>query len=248
MEENGMKDEKIEGAKIKLGALAWLDNFWYHYKWHTLIGAFVLLVVIVCSVQMCSKTAYDVYFMYAGGYEISHKSEGGDVSEYVTFGTSLKYGAKDYDGDGEINVSFMDLFMLTSEELRELELDPDESINYNLLHDNQERLYDSMLYSSYYLCFLSPAVYDEYKVISDVEIFSDLGKYENGKLEFYDDGAIYLRSTAFAELPGICDLPEDTVISLRALSAVASHLNKEENREAFERSIECLEKILNYGN
>ena len=47
-------------------ALAWLDNFWYHYKWHVLVGLFIAVFLFVSIGQMVDKEKVDVYIMYAG--------------------------------------------------------------------------------------------------------------------------------------------------------------------------------------
>ncbi len=42
-------EEKLEPGTLTTNSrvLKWLDNFWYHYKWHTIITLFVAVVVIV---------------------------------------------------------------------------------------------------------------------------------------------------------------------------------------------------------
>ncbi|MBR5314827.1 MAG: hypothetical protein IKU45_05400, partial [Clostridia bacterium] len=46
--------------------LKWLDNFWYHYKWHVIIGLFVIVFLVVAIGQMIDKDKVDAYVMYAG--------------------------------------------------------------------------------------------------------------------------------------------------------------------------------------
>ena len=43
-----------------------LDNFWYHYKWHTIVTLFFVVVFGICIGQMASKDKVDAYIMYAG--------------------------------------------------------------------------------------------------------------------------------------------------------------------------------------
>ena len=64
-----MKDEKqyTEGISVKeSGFLAWLDNFWYHYKWVTLVAVFFVIVISVCIIQSCSQEPTDILVTYAG--------------------------------------------------------------------------------------------------------------------------------------------------------------------------------------
>ena len=245
MEETNVNE--AQGGAVSGGFIAWLDNFWYHYKWHFLISVFVALVIAVCCVQTCQRVEYDIYILYAGNDEIGRTSKDGDLSEFATLGASLKYATKDFDGNGEISVSFIALFTPSNKELEAMD-SADIYYNPSLVKQDTERLHETMLYSSYYVCFLSPAVYEQYRSLGDVRMFHDLSSYDNGKLEYLDEGAVYLGSTGFASLPGFADLPSDTVVCMRSLSAVASHLNKKDNEEAFRRSFEVLEKILNYGS
>ena len=39
----------------------WLENYWYHYKWATIISAFFITVAVICIVQIASKKNYNIY-------------------------------------------------------------------------------------------------------------------------------------------------------------------------------------------
>lgn len=214
-----------------------LENFWYHYKWHSITAIAVIIAIVICSVQMCRKESYDGYVLYAGGYGISRTSDG-DVAEYVKFLSAFKKVVPDTDEDREIVTSFVDLYLPTPEEMAETGSDL-----YALTSDNFSRLkYEMLSGSEYYICFLSEYNYNEYKIWDDVEIFTPLADYVPAgvEVEYYDANAIYLSSLTFYGVEGINKLPPDTLICLRRMSAVASAFNKGEN----ERNRECAEKIL----
>ena len=46
--------------------LKWLDNFWYHHKWKTIISLFLIVVLTVCIAQLVEKEDYDACVMYVG--------------------------------------------------------------------------------------------------------------------------------------------------------------------------------------
>lgn len=246
---NENSTEKLGGDIVlpKNKFTRWLDNFWYHYKWHTIIGLFIIITVTVCTLQMCGKEKSDIYILYSGGYEIERKSDG-DIPEYNTISASFNRTLKDYDEDGTVAVSLKDLFMLSSSEIEEAEKSGDFEVNYTLLSDNKQVLYDTLMYSDYYLCFLSKAIYDEYKTVDGIEMFATLYEFtdENTDVEFYTSSAVLLSSTDFYSLPGICNLPSDTVICLRNVSAFAEHFNKSGNEKAFNNAKDAIETILNY--
>ena len=48
-----------------------LENFWYYYKFHVLIGAFLLICVIVFVRDMLNKVTYDYTVAFLGDYTIN---------------------------------------------------------------------------------------------------------------------------------------------------------------------------------
>lgn len=42
-----------------------MANFWYHYKWHTIISAFVLVFLVIGIIQLRSNNPSDVTALYA---------------------------------------------------------------------------------------------------------------------------------------------------------------------------------------
>ena len=237
-----------ENAKPQ-GFLAWLDNFWYHYKWHSIVALFLVLTVTICSVQMCQKESFDVYILYAGSHEIERQSSTADMPEYQKSKSSLSRVTADLNGDGKVSLSLKDLFILSEEEILEIEgRDDGTEVNYSLLSQNTKILQDTMVYSSYYLCFLSPSVYEDYKAYKEVKMFASLSELVNDGTEvsYYAEDAILLSSTGFYSLPGICELPEDTLICLRSISDYASHMNKADAKREFNSAKDVITKIINY--
>ena len=235
----------------------WLDNYIYHYKWHTIIALFLVFTVTVCSVQMCDKESYDVYVVYAGGYQVSKLVTDGDVAEFVTFSKSLNRAADDYNGDGKVTVSLDSLFMLTADEIKATndklkEEGSDQQVQTQLISQNFKTMNDRMLYSEYYVCLMSESVFKHYSAKAD-HMFADLTKYVNSgtEVKYLDDGkdttAIYLSSTGFKNLPVLYDLPKDTVIALRGFSEVSNTFDAKDNRENYRRSEEFIRSMINYG-
>ncbi len=248
MEENKIPEEGGETAAPKRGFAAWFDNFWYHYKWHSLVALFLVFTVTVCSLQMCKRVDYDINIMYAGGKEISKTHKDGEFAEIEEILSSFKRVTDDFNDDGDVEISILDLFILSNEEIKEAEADKETEVNYSLILNNQKTFNDTVMYSDYYLCFLSDKLYLEYAKTEDgLSVFAPLTSYAAGKdVDFLDEGAIYLHSSGlgFAELPGISSLPKNTVICIRQVNAVASHFDKEEHQELFRRAEDVLVEIL----
>lgn len=249
MENMEKNTEAIDTYSPKSSFLERLDNFWYHYKWHSIIALFLIFTIVICSFQICSKESYDVHVLYSGNHEINRHGEGGNISEYAATLSSLERAADDFDEDGEIKVTLKDLFMLSAEEIKKIEeSDKDNEVNYALINENKQILRDTVMYSSYYVCFFSPSVYEEYKTVDGVEIFAPLNELvENDtSVQYYSESAVYLSSTAFYSLPGISSLPSDTLIALKNPSVFASHFNKKDTERDYERGKATVTKILNY--
>ncbi len=245
------RNEKYEGdVKIKSPVLEKLDNFWYHYKWHTIVVLFVIIVGVILTVQTCSRVETDVYIMYAGPHTISRVSEGGNISEYENAVSSLKKISTDYSGDGVVSISLIDLFVVNSEESKKiLEENPGKEINEALVKENTDTLRQKLLFGEYYLCFLSERIFKEYEAEYGDAMFAPLAQYgtDGTEYEYASERGIYLRSIPFSELPEICELPEDTVVCLRSFSEVASMIGRSDNEENFHRGEEMLKKLLSYG-
>ena len=97
------REEKLDAEfqVQKSPVLAWLDNFWYHYKWHTIISVFFATVLVLCLVQLFDRPKYDVNFVIAGTYRMDNEQ----VADYSKEINQLV--PEDYDGNGEKNVNIM---------------------------------------------------------------------------------------------------------------------------------------------
>ena len=225
-----------------------IDNFLYYYKWHTIVAAVILVVIAILVFQTASRTSYDGYILYAGPYEIKKTGINGDIDPYSEVISSLKSVCYDFDNDNNVNVALQNLFVLNEDEANKLyETNPGQSINSTLVKEDSSMLSQTMMYGDYYVCFLSERLYNEYVEKYSGALFCKVGDYlGEGEYELANEWGVYLSSLGIYSLPGICDLPPDTVVCLRALSEVSQHLNKNEATEAFRRSEIIFENILSY--
>ena len=244
----GENKEKYGDAEIRGNSPLWkrLDNFWYHYKWHTLIALFAIFVAVICTLQTCSRESYDIHILYAGNREVKRTSASGGVIEYETFLDDLARIGEDFDGNGKVTVSLKTLFSLTPDEVKEIEKNHELEVNRTLLQQDAATLSQLMTYGDYYLCFLSESVYKDYRDRDGISLFAPLASYAAGtegvRLTDAGDG-IYLSSVDFGSLPLLAEFPEDTVICLRALTEFTEKTDRT-SREKFENSEKVLENLL----
>lgn len=236
-------------VEMKSPLVSKLENYWYYYKWHTIVALFLIFAIVVCSFQMCSRVEIDGYILYAGGKTVSRTASGGDRAEYARVLDAMKKVVDDFDNDGESNVSFSTLFQLSPDEITEIENRNDGTeVNYALLSEDTETLRDRMYIGEYYLCLMSPYVYECYREIDGISLFvtaADYAPIEN-ELEYYSDYAVKLSSTPFYKNnPAIRDVfPADTLVCLRIKSAVSSAFGGAENEEIYRRAEIIFSNIL----
>ena len=193
------------------------QNFWYHYKWHSIVAIFLVVTLVICSLQLCGRSKYDAHILYAGSRNIGRTAADGDVAEIVTVISSLKKVTDDFDQNGEITVNFSNLYYLTNEEAASAG-----DFNDALLANDQKSLSTVFQHSDYYFMLISIGVYEEYHKVGDGEMFIDLSSFAsyNPEAQYYAPNAIYLSSIDASRLPGIANLPEDTLICIRQTSVM----------------------------
>jgi hypothetical protein len=243
-----MENEKYEGeVKLKSPALEKLENFWYHYKWYVIVGVFLVFCGVVLTLQMCQRTSFDAHIIYAGNYEIKRVGESGDTAPYNKTLGELKLVVPDFDGDGTVNLDLRNLFVVNDEEAEELVSGLDGyEINAQLVKEDTDTLYQLMLMSDYYVCFLSERLFLEYSERYD-GIFEPISKYTDPEREYSyaSECGIYLSSVGdFATLSEISKLPSDTVVCIRSLSEMSESRYSDtfEDAEVIIKNILCYEK------
>ena len=194
-----------------------IENFWYHYKWHSVISLFLIFTVTICTLQMCKKVDYDMHVLYASDKAINRTSSG-DVSDFSKINGYLTRAATDTNGDGEVKLAFKDLYVLNEKQLADEELSESD---YQRAYNDSTALGNMMLSSEYYVCLFSKDVYEDYRDsknqplmnLNDKSIFADASD-----IPYCDDSkcGILLSDTSFSdEFPIAEILPEDTVLCLR---------------------------------
>ena len=106
-------DEKRQAPALRSNSkfLQWLDNYWYHYKWHTIIIGFLLLVVIVSTAQCASVEKTDVTVAFCGNAALG---------EAEMNGLSKVLGdvcPTDVDGNGDKTVALGQFSIFSEEQL-----------------------------------------------------------------------------------------------------------------------------------
>lgn len=216
MDQNQKRAQKESGGEIALSenrAIRFLDNVWYHYKWHIIVIAFFAIVLTVCFVQCAKKPKSDLKVTYAGICNWTDDERNGivDVLSAVL--------PEDSDGNGEKRISLVTYSISSEEDLKALFTDEDGALlstYYTALKGNQDEI---TAFSGFQMTgdsaifFVSPYVYESlinreaYRTMTDV--FGTL------PASAFDENAIRLSETAlYRYYDALHVLPEDTLILL----------------------------------
>jgi len=212
--------EKQEAGEIVVQNrfVKWLDNFWYHYKWHTIAIGFFLFVFVVCFVQCStSQGAADLRIAYVGGYSPSTEERQGilEVLESVA-------PAKENTGENGTAIDLRTFGVYGEDQIRELCWDEEAGQVYTpsaismkqLSRDNFSQFYQYSQTGDSAVWFVSEAVYVEWGLDKTrIRPLTDL--YPTAPESAYDEYAIRLSETElYRYYDALKALPKDTLIVL----------------------------------
>ena len=215
------KENKMPDAEIsaKSNFLRWLENYWYHYKWHTIIIGAAVLILVICLWQTSTTKKHDTVIVYAGPMCLT-------TNEIIQLQEALSgILPSDKDSNGYKSAAMNMYQIYSKDQILEVEKETDAtgaSITVDRTRNtNQysEFNHDIMTgQSSVYL--IDPWIYNELKALNDGDkqylcelsfVFGD--ELPQGALE--DGYGIRLGDTAlYREYSIVRRLPADTVICL----------------------------------
>ena len=244
-----MKDERTPAGEIRVSSplLKKLDNFFYHYKWHTVVALFLTVAILVCCFQTCSKEEYDIEVMYAGPANLNDKQtvldiqnafsriaydtteDGMTVARLVSYWVDERF----YNGDEEA-------------------LDGADIVYFaNNSYNNENAYHDEIAAGNLSICLLSPylfyQVHKEGGFMRIDELCPDLDESlyrvgEEGSINHY---AVVLSKTAFGKQTGLSSLPEDTILCIR--KPAYNLLNASRAEKQHENALKVFLNALLYG-
>lgn len=237
-----MAQDKITGGDIRIDSkfLRWLDNYWYHYKWHTIIGAFAVIVLAIMISQFATQEEYDLTLLYAGPYEFGSEEIDGVMA---AAGTVLP---SDVNGDGERTTELVMLGIMSAEQMTAYkEEHPNAVINTYLISQELQKFDNLTLAGEYSVMLLDPYLYarireaDGFMPLS--EVFGELPECaaDEYSVRLCDTGM----GAAFEVFGG---LPEDTLVCLRRKSTLTAFMSQKSAESRYEAYTEFFKAIVNY--
>ncbi len=166
-------------AKVK----TWLENFWYHYKWPVIIGAFFIAVFAICITQMVTRSHYDMYVRYVGEKEITG-------TQYNDILSSLGKMNYDSNNDGKVEANFAQVPYVSD----------DTNPYKNDINADAKQVMTGMLVQPYYIYIMDVQAYELYKGKETFATLDQVFGMDTSISEIaYDDFAVYFKDTAFCQ-------------------------------------------------
>ena len=222
------------------------DNFWYHYKWHTIVAIIAAIFLAITLTQFFSKEKPDIFVMYAGPIYIN-------ADENTEFRSAIRQVmSEDFNGDGEKGVSLTDITYLDPEQVDEavrkaaeegIEVVVDATYNYNALNRYNMEAFsgEAVIY------FVDPGLYESVKEAGGflplTEIFGDDGVPESAVDEF----GVRLHDLDFTKFFNIVQvMPEDTILCIRRVSTMSVFKGKRKTETIHAHHVQMFRDIVEF--
>lgn len=194
------------------------ENFWYHNKWKTIIITASLILLLICTMQMCTQNSYDVYLMYAGPGYLT-------VNETRDAQNAIKQIMPDYNGDGTRGVMLNVFQYLNPEEIayRKAQVEA-EGIEFSFDYTGNatalERFEMETVAGESVIYLLSPELYASIKEAGGLVPLSEI--LDTVPDSAVDEYGIRFSETDFCKAVSVLQyLPEDTVLCIRRTSTMS---------------------------
>ncbi len=240
-------NEKIHGGEIRYEnrLTKWFHNYWYYYKWPVIGISFALIVVLICTLQMCGTVSADVNLLYAGSYNFV--GEGAGKLESAVAGLL----PEDYNGDGRKTAAAATLMVYSEAEiadrLREAEEAGEEYVVNAVYFAKEKQKFNQLLMSGEYSIFLiADWLYEETK---GTDIFLPLTDALGSRPEnAYDDCAMRLSDTAFGQyFSALQNLPDNTLICFRRQGSIGTLLNADRANADYRDALEAFRALMQFS-
>jgi hypothetical protein len=238
-----MRDKRREREHGRL--YKWFDNFWYHHKWKTLISLFLIIVILVCTLQMCQKEETgDISVVLAGPYTFVD-NEAGLTSLRQCL---ARYLPADYDENGIRQVDAVSYMIYSKEQIEEIQKGKDDNgnpirVNTATIQQNYSQYNTYMMLGETSVLFLDPWLFEE-MAKKENDYLSDLselpGTLQRGAVGYTDKNGntkilgvklgeteLYQKNLAVSQA-----LPADTVLCLMSPYFVGKSSNLKEYQKA----------------
>ena len=222
----------------------WLDNYWYHYKWHTLIFLFIASFLTVTIWQFATKVDEDVILLYGGPYYPT----GNEAREITNSFKSVM--SEDFNNDGKKTVDMITLQLMTEEQLaKEIERANAEGgvlmYNQSTLNENRTKFSTQIFAGEAVICLLDPNWYDNIKTNGGLLTFEEVLGFRPDNM--LDDSSMYLKDTKFAQFFSALNVfPPDTILCVRRMSTATIFKSQSKEEIRYNNQLKMFRDIMTF--
>ncbi len=223
--------------KIKMTFIQKLENFWYHYKWHTLFGAFAIVLVIVCFSQCIGRKEPDAMVMYVG--EIKNMLIPAKDSRDSSLEDDVM--REDYNKDGEKRVDVFQLIIPLVQVGGEYQYDDAVAQTNN---SERQRMYTEVATGVSVVYLLHPYIYEEVKSMDVLrplsEVLEDVPEYA------VDEYGVPIKDLIAYRTTNLRYYPEDCIICIRRERTKASNSVNPDDPENYANNVAFFRDVIQY--
>ena len=224
----------------------WLDNFWYHHKWKTIIISFFVIVFLIGFVQCMQKTDADVSILYVGPELVTGE-------EYDMMEKSLESRIdRDYNDDGKITVQITDRVYLTDAQLKEKEAEA--AAEGEALFYNKAAIKTSLDEARQWIqsgaMLIAIMDYEVYKTFDKVQskLFVPLSDYLDEVPSYaYDEYSLNLKDIPYVQFSSAFDTISKNAVIVLVEPTWTSKLSKDEMAERYKTHEELMQNIVKFS-
>ncbi len=242
-------DEKTDEDKtdVPLAKGNWFENFWYHYKWRTIIISIFTVFMVVGIFQLVTREKPDIYLLYAGPTYINADANQAICSAFK------QVMSEDFNGDGEKGLLFTDITYMNNEQIQQV-VDEAEAEGVNVALDLSanaaalKKFNMEIFAGESVICLLDPGLYAEVRDAGGfLKLTEVLGEDFSNPDITYDESGIIFSKTDFAKFFGdSLGIPEDTILCIRRVSTMSVFKGKSKIEKIHSYHVKMFSDIVNF--
>lgn len=211
----------------------WLDNYWYHNKWPTLIVLFFVVAFAIGFGQIAAeKNSYDLYVMYGGAENINAEEHALLKADF----TAAAEGVSDGDSEGK-DVNIQPLIYLTEEDIAAQKAEVEaagQTYTFNYVENrNVLNTFMKLIVSGEnVIMILSPHLYSAAEANEVLYPIKDILGREVPGMTDSGLGVKLSESGLLEKYPSFGAFPEDSIICLRKVTHAMQLIGESESEEA----------------
>jgi hypothetical protein len=222
----------------------WFKNYWYYYKWRTIIIGFFIIAFAVMVPQFLNNTDYDINILYAGPYifKLGEKDKAEEIfRELMT---------KDYNGDGKKTVLLANMTIMTNAQMQEA-MEKAHKQGITLILNQYSSLQMDKAFSQEIfagesiICLLDPTKYEQVRKQDGFLPLKDALGYKPGNA--FDDYGIYFCNTAVGQYFDLFkQFPEDTILCIRRISTASVFTGVKKAQKKYEYNLDFFKRLVEF--